>query len=113
MIEEEVLNRIKYLLRFNHWTVYKLAKGSQIPYSSLNNLFNRNTCPSIATLEKICAGFGISLSEFFDFAGNPLRNHNVTEEQQDIINSYESLSAKDKELLRVYLDGLCKKKPLH
>ncbi len=109
MIEHDVLDRIQYFLRFNHWSLYKLAKTSGLPYSSLNNLINRKTCPTIATLKKICDGFQISLSEFFNFEENPLREKNLSTEQQDLINSYEALSVKDKELLQAYLRGLCKK----
>lgn len=109
LIEDDVINRIQQLLDFNHWTLYKLAKESDLPYSSLNNLFHRKNCPTIATLERICIGFNISLPEFFNFTENPLRNHVITPEQQDILNSYNSLSAKDKELLVAYLRGLCKK----
>lgn len=109
VIENEVLDRIQYLLEFNHWSVYQLAKASDLPYSSLNNLFNRRTCPTIVTLEKICAGFEISLADFFDFQASVLRNESISEEQQTLLNSYESLSMRDKELLQTYLRGLCKK----
>ena len=43
------------------------------------------------------------------FTKNPLRNNEISPEKQDILNSYDSLSAKDKELLVAYLRGLCKK----
>ena len=109
MIEKQVLDRIQQLLKFKHWTLYKLAKQSDISYSSLNNIFNRQTCPTIITLEKICKGFDINLSEFFTFAENPLRNENITPEQQDLLNSYEELSVQDKKLLQAYLRGLNKK----
>jgi transcriptional regulator with XRE-family HTH domain len=109
LIENDVLNRIQYFLDFNHWSLYKLAKASGLPYSSLNNLFHRKTCPTIATLEKICLGFHITLSEFFDFQENPLRDKNISDEEQDLLNTYASLSVKDKELLQAYLQGLCKK----
>lgn len=109
MIEDDVLKRIKELLEFNHWSLYKLAKKSDLPYSSLNNLVHRKNCPTIATLERICTGFGISLSEFFNFIENPLRNSDISPEKQDILVSYDSLSVKDKELLIAYLRGLCKK----
>ena len=33
--------------------------------STLANIFRRNTMPSITTLEAICNGFGITLSQFF------------------------------------------------
>ena len=109
MIEQEVLARIQQLLDFRHWTLYKLAKQSDIPYSSLNNIFNRQTCPTVVTLQKICKGFDISLSEFFSFAENPLRNETINPEQQDILNSYEELSVQDKKLLQAYLQGLSKR----
>ena len=108
-IEQDVLNRIQQLLEFKHWTLYKLAKKSGIAYSSLNNLFHRQTCPTVITLEKICKGFDISLSEFFSFNENPLRNENLSEKQQDLLNTYEELSSQDKKLLLAYLQGLCKK----
>ena len=109
LIEEQVIDRIQYLLKFKHWTPYKLAKEADMSYSNLNNIMNRKSCPSIATLEKICNGFNISLSEFFSFTENPLRDTKLTETHQDIFNSYESLSAKNKELLIAYLRGLCQK----
>ena len=108
MNEFDIFNRIQFLLEFKHWTLYKLAKESGIPYSSLNNIFNRKTCPTIITLEKICNGFQISLSEFFDFENNPLRSEVLSTDQQELINMYDSLSLKDKELLHAYLKGLSK-----
>ncbi len=109
LIEDDVIKRIQELLEFNHWSLYKLAKESDLPYSSLNNLFHRKNCPTVATLERICSGLGISLSEFFNFRENPLRNNEISPEKQDILNAYDTLSAKDKELLLAYLQGLCKK----
>ena len=109
MIEENVLSRIEFFLNFKHWSVYRLAKESGLSYSSLNNIFNRKTCPSVITLEKICHGLGITLSEFFEYDKNPLRNDELTDTEQDIINSYHMLSTSDKKLLETYLRGLSKK----
>ena len=73
-------------------------------YDSINM-----TVPSIPTLDRICKGFGISLSAFFEYDKNPIRIESLSDTEQDIINSYRVLSAKDKELLTAYLDGLCKR----
>ena len=75
-------------------------------YSSLNNIFVRQTCPSISTLEKICSGFGISLYDFFNFKTNPLRQESLTEEQQKLLTTYNSFSKRKKELLIAYAQGL-------
>ncbi len=109
MIEDDVLNRIQYFLEYKHWSIYKLAKESGLSYSSLNNIFSRKTCPTVPTLEKICKGFHISLSDFFLYEKNPLKSEDLTDKEQNIINAYQTLSSKDKELLEAYLRGLCKK----
>ena len=110
MEENEVLLRIREFLDLNKWSIYKLAKESGIPYSSLNNIFIRNTTPSIPTLEKLCAGFNITLSDFFDFKKNPLRDASLSEDEQNLLCTYRGLSIRDKELLNAYLDGLSKKR---
>ena len=61
----DVLQRLRQLLKERGWTVYRLAMNSDMPQSTLANIFRRNTVPSIPTLEIICKGFGITLSQFF------------------------------------------------
>lgn len=110
MDENEVLLRIRELLKSNHWSIYKLAKASNVPYSSLNNCFLRNNSPTVATLEKLCDGLNISLSDFFDYKKNPLRDASLSEDEQNLLSAYRKLSIRDKELLNAYLDGLGKKR---
>ena len=57
--------RLQQLLRERGWTEYKLSKECGLAQSTIGNIFRRNTVPSIATLETICKGFGITLSQFF------------------------------------------------
>ena len=57
--------RLRRLLDERGWTEYKLAKVCGLSQSTLANIFKRNTVPSITTLEVICKGFGITLSQFF------------------------------------------------
>lgn len=61
----QILSRIEYFLTKKKWSRYRLAKESNIPYSSLDNLYKRNSYPSIPMLYKICQSFNISLHEFF------------------------------------------------
>ena len=57
--------RLQQLLRERGWTEYKLSKACSLAQSTIGNIFRRNTIPSIATLETICKGFGITMSQFF------------------------------------------------
>ena len=61
----EINERIKLVLKKYGWTRYKLAKKGDIPESTLNNIFNRGTMPTIATIELICKTLNISLADFF------------------------------------------------
>lgn len=57
--------RLRRLLNERGWTEYRLAKNCGLSESTIANIFRRNTTPSISTLETICRGFGITLSQFF------------------------------------------------
>ena len=57
--------RIKELMEERGWSEYRLAIASGLSQSTVANIFNRNTTPSVATLESICNGFGITLAQFF------------------------------------------------
>lgn len=61
----KLLTKIQELLDERNWTLYRLSKEANIPYSSLNSLFLKNNQPTVSTLEKVCDGFHITLSEFF------------------------------------------------
>lgn len=61
----DVLERLRGLLDVRGWTEYRLAKECGLSESTIANIFRRNSVPSITTLESICNGFGITLSQFF------------------------------------------------
>ena len=47
------------------WTEYRPSKECGLSESAIANIFRRNILPSISTFEAICAGFGITVSQFF------------------------------------------------
>lgn len=57
--------RLRRLLRERGWTEYRLAKKCGLNQSTIANIYRRNTVSSITTLDAICKGFGITLSQFF------------------------------------------------
>ena len=59
--------RLQQLLRERGWTEYKLSKECGLAQSTIGNIFRRNTVPSLTTLETICRGFGITMSQFFAY----------------------------------------------
>lgn len=61
----DIHEKLRQLLRERGWTEYRLSKVCGLSESTIANIFRRNSVPSIATLETICTGFGITLSQFF------------------------------------------------
>ena len=61
-----ILKRINQLRLERKWSLYRLSTESGVSQSTLTNMFNRETLPSITTLECICHAFGITMSEFFE-----------------------------------------------
>lgn len=108
--QNNTLMRINRILETKHWTVYRLAKEADIPYSSLSNLFQRNTEPTLPTLRRICGGLGISLSEFFSDESTP-ESYEYTKTERELIDLYQSLKQPDKLRLTAYAQGLAKHLP--
>lgn len=94
----KLLSKIQNLLNERNWSLYKLSRESNIPYSSLNSLFLKNNQPTIATLEKICNAFHITLAEFFSDEP-PYRDEVpiITTEEQELLKIFRDLSKKEKQ----------------
>lgn len=78
------------------WTIYRVAKEANIPWSTVRNMFKRNTEPSIATLECICQGMGMTLSEFFNEGG---ASNGLSPQQQALLDDFALLSESDKRIV--------------
>lgn len=88
--------RIRNLMEERQWSEYRLAIASGLSQSTIANIFNRNTTPSVSTLESICSGFGITLAQFFA-EGEMVE---LTEEQREMFQAWSTLSKPQKEVLQ-------------
>jgi transcriptional regulator with XRE-family HTH domain len=91
----DVNEKIRAIMNDRGWTEYKLSKESGLSQSTIANLFRRDTTPSIYTLEAICAGFGITLAQFF-VDGNWVE---LSTEQRDLFEQWTSLTPKQKQVV--------------
>lgn len=99
----KTLDRIKNLLEKRGWTIYRLAKNADMSQSTLTNLFNRNYEPTIATLETICKGFGITMSEFF---ADEEQKVVFSDEQLELLENWSGLSPAQKNAMLLIMNGL-------
>ncbi len=61
-----VQQRILQLCQSQDITINKLSSISGVTQSTVNNIMSgRNNSATIATIKKLCDGFGITLGEFF------------------------------------------------
>ena len=100
----DVKARLRELMEERGWTIYRVAKEAGIPWSTVRNMFKRNTEPSISTLECICDGMGLTLSQFFDLQYNGLDHR-----QQKVVDKWDSLNERDQNLVLELIDALGEK----
>lgn len=87
--------RIRELMQERGWSEYRLAIMSGLSQSTIANIFNRNTTPSLSTLEAICGGFDITLAQFFA-EGEMVE---LTAEQRQMFEAWSALSKQQKDAL--------------
>lgn len=83
--------------------MYALSKKTGISQSSLSNLMKRGSTPTFYTLDRICEGLGITLSQFF--AGD-IENLDLSSEQKRVLQIWESLTDREKEAVEIYVRGM-------
>ena len=99
----DVLKHIEELIKQRGWTINYLAKQADVPQSTLSGLFQRNNCPTIPTLEKLCNAFGITMSEFFAPDSGLTA---LTDEQRTLLDKWDSLPTQHKEAVLRLIESL-------
>lgn len=94
--------RLRQLLNERGWSEYKLAKRCGLSESTVANIFRRNTVPSIATLETICSGLGITMSQFFA-EGDMIE---ITPELKELFENWVNLTPEQKKAANQMLKAM-------
>ena len=101
----DVKKRLQELLDQRGWTMYRLAKEADIPWSTIRNVIKNDTEPMISTIEILCRGFGISLSQFFDDGGEG----GLTEDQRRMVDLWSTLDERERRIVMELLEALHRK----
>ncbi len=98
----EILEKLDRLLEDRGWSEYRLAKECGLSESTIANIYRRNSVPSVATLQAICRGFGISMSQFF--AENEMVE--LTDQTRELFRLWATLTREQKncilEVIRLF-----------
>lgn len=90
----DILKRLNDILKEAGISRYRLSKQCDIPEETLTGIFKRGSIPTIATLEAICKGLNITLSQFF--AENDMVE--ITPDFKELYKNWEFLTPRQKEL---------------
>lgn len=101
----DVPARLKQLMDERNMNVYAVAQASGVSWQTVKNLFTLTSNPSVGTLQKICRGLGVTMSQFFatEEDGNIIT---LTANQQHIIDRWNALTADQQRVFSELLDML-------
>ena len=97
---KDILKEITRLRLSRNWSEYELEKISNLSTSTISTWYRKNQTPTIPSLEKICKGLGITLSQFFAEGEDTL---SLTQEQREMLDSWSSLNEKQQEIFLALL----------
>ncbi len=86
---KDVLKEITRLREKRKWSEYDLAKRSGLAQSTISTWYRKNQIPTIQTLDKVCHGLGITLSQFFAEGDDAV---SLTPEQKELLDNWSALT---------------------
>lgn len=111
--QEEVIDyigpRIRELCEKKHMTKYRLSKRSGVSLINISRYIEGRKVPAVSTIEKLCRGFDISLSQFFEEKGMR-KIPDLTDEQNTLIEIMDQLDEDGQKNLIAYGTFLVKRK---
>lgn len=100
----DLQGKIRELMETRGWTMYRLSKEANVSWSTIRNMFERNTEPTVPTLEAICKGLGIPLETLLLGEDYEI----LDDEQKELLKQWRLLSDADKQTVLNLLRSLNK-----
>ena len=85
------------------WTEYQLAERSGLPQSTISSWYRKNMVPTVPSLEKVCAAFGITLSQLFAEDGEPVT---LTAPQKKLLDRWVRLDEEQQAAIFQLIDKM-------
>ena len=100
---KDILATITEYREARGWTEYQLAEHSGLPQSTISSWYRKNMVPTIPSLEKICAAFGITLSQLFAEGNAPV---SLMDSQQELLARWSRLTADQQAVVFALIDKM-------
>ena len=104
-IEDYVPLRIEELCSKSGITRYQLSRRTGISQSALSDIVKKKNVPTLITIERICAAFGITIAQFFT-KGESVPD--LSGEQKELLLLWNNLKLEEKEIVKTFLKSIKK-----
>lgn len=105
-MEEYVAKRLEELCETQGITKYRLAQLTDLSQTTIANIINAKSSPTIQTLTLICDAFGISLPQFFH-SSDPFRD--LTDIQREVLTALSSFDQEKRDILLAFIRSMQEK----
>lgn len=100
---KDILSMITEYREERGWTEYQLAERAGLPQSTISSWYRKNMVPTVASLEKICHAFGITLSQLFAENEEAVT---LTDSQRMLLQRWSKLSKEQQKAIFNLIDIL-------
>lgn len=100
---KEIAQKFRQICEAQGTTPYKVARKAGLSSSTISCFLAGRTIPRVDTMLMLCNQLGISVTDFFEERELAALQ---TQEEENLLDTYRSLSAQKKELLQIYLKML-------
>lgn len=100
---KDILAAITSYREARGWSEYQLAERSGLPQSTISSWYRKNMIPTIPSLEKICAAFGITLSQLFAEGETTV---SLTESQKKLLERWARLNEEQQAVVFALIDKM-------
>jgi transcriptional regulator with XRE-family HTH domain len=107
--EEAIIQKIEEICCDQGITKYELCAKADMNQSTLSSFMRKNRMPTITTLDRICKGFEITLSQFFAGMGESAVTGpylDLTSDQMEIVDAWNRLNEDEKHYVRAFILSL-------
>ena len=100
---KDILAAITSYREARGWSEYQLAERSGLPQSTISSWYRKNMIPTIPSLEKICAAFGITLSQLFAEGDTTV---SLTDSQKKLLERWARLNEEQQAVVFALIDKM-------
>jgi transcriptional regulator with XRE-family HTH domain len=100
---KDILAMITAYREARGWSEYALAERAGLPQSTISSWYRKGLMPSIPSLEKICAAFGITLSQLFAEGDAQV---SLTESQRKLLERWSRLNEEQQNVIFSLIDQM-------